>query len=75
MGTRTARAEELQFDEIIACADAPNKASFQVMKKAGMNYEKRVLVDGMDTVYYKLRRDEYQPFTLDFEITVKELKE
>ena len=75
MGTRTARAEELQFDEIIACADAPNKASFQVMVKAGMHYEKRLLVDGMDTVYYKLRRDDYQPLTLDFEITVKELKE
>jgi len=35
-------------------------ASIRVMEKAGMRFEKRVIVNGRDTVYYKISREEFQ---------------
>ncbi len=52
--------ETLGFDEIIASADAPNEASFRVMKKAGMTFQKRLLLDGLDTVYYVISRQDFE---------------
>jgi ribosomal-protein-alanine N-acetyltransferase len=45
------------FGRIIASADAPNTASHRVMEKAGMRFEKRVTVNGLDTVYYAIARE------------------
>jgi ribosomal-protein-alanine N-acetyltransferase len=50
--------EELGFSRIIASADAPNAASLRVMEKAGMRFEKRIVINGRDTVYYEISRDE-----------------
>jgi len=47
---------ELGFTRIVASADAPNTASFRVMEKAGMKFEKRVTIDGRDTIYYTIER-------------------
>jgi ribosomal-protein-alanine N-acetyltransferase len=44
------------FERIVACADAPNRASLRVMEKAGMTFERRALVDGRDTIYYVATR-------------------
>ncbi len=48
------------FDEVIAAADAPNEASLAVMQRAGMRYHKRAVKDGIDTVYYRIGRDDAQ---------------
>jgi ribosomal-protein-alanine N-acetyltransferase len=45
---------ELRFTRIVASADAPNLASFRVMEKAGMKFEKRVTIEGRDTIYYAI---------------------
>ena len=66
LATEAARAvieygfKELAFDRIIASADAPNQASLRVMEKAGMSFDKRVEIEGLDTVYYTISRDEFQ---------------
>ena len=52
--------EILRLDEIIASADAPNEASFRVMKKAGMTFQKRLLLDGLDTIYYVISRQDFE---------------
>ena len=65
LATEAARAlirygfEELSFDRIIASADAPNLASLRVMEKAGMSFDKRVFINGLDTVYYTISREEF----------------
>jgi [ribosomal protein S5]-alanine N-acetyltransferase len=58
LATEAARAvisygfEQIGFPEIVAAADIPNTASFEVMKRLGMSYWKREgLID-----YYKLVR-------------------
>jgi [ribosomal protein S5]-alanine N-acetyltransferase len=67
LATEAARAvirygfEELSFDRIIASADAPNQASLRVMEKAGMRFDRRLLINGLDTVYYTISREEFQP--------------
>ncbi|MGH9900270.1 MAG: GNAT family N-acetyltransferase [Pyrinomonadaceae bacterium] len=53
--------EELSLDRVVASADAPNEASFRVMEKAGMTFEKRVLMNDRDTVYYAITREEFRP--------------
>ena len=51
--------EHLGFERVIAAADVPNKASFRVMEMAGMKYDKRVMAEGLDTIYYGVNRDDY----------------
>ncbi len=48
--------EELQFNAVLASADAPNAASICVMQKAGMKFFKRVNINGLDTIYYRVER-------------------
>ena len=52
--------EELGLERIEASTDAANLASIRVMEKAGMKFEKRVYVRGLDTVYYSLCREVFQ---------------
>ncbi|HEX8088914.1 MAG TPA: GNAT family N-acetyltransferase [Blastocatellia bacterium] len=65
LATELARAairygfEEMAFDRVIASADAPNLASLRVMQKAGMAFDRRVSVNGLDTVYYIISREEF----------------
>ena len=56
--------ETLSFDEIIASTDPPNKASIRVMEKVGMNFQKRVLIDGLDMIYYAISRATFEAVDL-----------
>jgi ribosomal-protein-alanine N-acetyltransferase len=64
LATEAARAmirfalEDLGFDRVIASADAPNAASLRVMEKAGMNFDRRDLVNGLDTIFYSIERQD-----------------
>jgi ribosomal-protein-alanine N-acetyltransferase len=53
--------ERLSFNQITASTDAPNQASVRVMEKAGMRFDKRIEKNGLDTIYYQIRREEWQP--------------
>jgi ribosomal-protein-alanine N-acetyltransferase len=52
---------EHSFDRIEASTDGTNRASIRVMEKAGMKFEKRVCLKGIDTIYYSISR--HQPFS------------
>ncbi|HWQ34793.1 MAG TPA: GNAT family N-acetyltransferase [Blastocatellia bacterium] len=53
--------ERLSLDQIAASTDAPNQASVRVMEKAGMKFDKRIEKNGLDTIYYLIRREEWHP--------------
>ena len=53
--------EELGCDRIVGSTDVPNIASARVMEKAGMTYEKRLLIHNLDTVYYVIARESFTP--------------
>jgi len=67
LATEAARAmirygfEKLALTSVIASADAVNTSSLRVMEKAGMTFEKRAMIGGLDTVYYTLLREAFQP--------------
>lgn len=46
----------LGFEEVRGSADAGNTASLRLMEKLGMSQERRATVQGLDTVFYSLRR-------------------
>jgi RimJ/RimL family protein N-acetyltransferase len=50
---------QLGFERIQASADAPNLASFRVMEKLGMQFVKRGISDGLDTIYYAITRNTF----------------
>lgn len=74
LATEAARAmirygfEEKSFASVIASADAPNLASLQVLEKIGLRFEKRSDKNGLATVYYRLRRSEWQPDDSPYEL-------
>jgi len=51
--------EALGFDHIAATTDAPNAASVRVLDKLGMRFQRRAAVDGLDTCFYLLTRDDW----------------
>ncbi len=53
--------EVLGLTRIAGSTDAANAASIRVMENAGMTFEKRVLKNGLDTIYYAVRRDAFRP--------------
>ena len=53
--------EELEFSEVWASTDAPNVASVSVLEKAGLRFERRAVVDGLETLFYCLPRSAFQP--------------
>jgi [ribosomal protein S5]-alanine N-acetyltransferase len=52
--------EVLDFQVIEASTDVANAASLRVLEKLGMVLCRRVVVDGLDTVYYSLARPNWQ---------------
>jgi ribosomal-protein-alanine N-acetyltransferase len=52
--------EELGFDEVKASADAANVASERVMEKLGMKFTTRREAEGLDTIFYTIKRAEFQ---------------
>jgi len=67
LATEMARAmirygfQELSFERITASTDALNLASLRVMEKCGMSFEKRAIINGLDTVFYSISREAFQP--------------
>jgi len=74
IGTEAARAclhygfETLRLERIIALADPQNIASWRVMEKAGLTYQKEVFFFGMQLVYYQILRQQFQISTLPYRI-------
>ena len=74
LATEAARAmirfgfENLGLDWVDASADAPNVASFRVMEKAGMTYDRREEVNGLDTISYRLVRANFKPDDSFYEV-------
>lgn len=52
--------ENLHFDQIIASTDEPNAASIRVMEKTGMTFDRRITINGLDTLYYVLHRADFR---------------
>ena len=74
LATEAARAmiglafERLGLQRVVASADAPNIASLRVMERAGMKFDRRQTVNGLDTVYYRLDRQDYVPDSSLYEL-------
>jgi RimJ/RimL family protein N-acetyltransferase len=71
LATEAARAvlrygfEELGFERVWAATDPPNAASVRVMERLGMRFDRRGTLDGLDTLFYALTRDELRERPLD----------
>jgi [ribosomal protein S5]-alanine N-acetyltransferase len=48
--------EQLGLEQIVASTDAPNKASVRVMEKSGMCFDRRVVISGRETIFYRIDR-------------------
>jgi RimJ/RimL family protein N-acetyltransferase len=51
--------EKIGFDRVKACTDAPNVASQQLMERVGMTRISRELIDGLDTLCYEVKQQDY----------------
>lgn len=51
--------EELGLDRIVASTDTPNAASIDVMRRAGMAFDRRETVDDLDTTFYAIGRGSF----------------
>jgi len=48
---------------VVAATDVPNAASVGVMERLGMRFMHRGTLNGLDTLFYELRREDYRPAT------------
>jgi ribosomal-protein-alanine N-acetyltransferase len=53
--------QDLGFDEVRGSTDAPNERSARLMQRLGMEFERREVVGGLDTVFYAIRRSAWSP--------------
>ncbi len=64
--------EERELAHIYAGADPPNGASFRVIEKLGMKFARKTMVNGVETLYYVMSRDDYKiHLELDSKMDVK----
>jgi [ribosomal protein S5]-alanine N-acetyltransferase len=49
----------LDCTRVTAATDVPNVASAQVMQRLGMRFTRRGTLNGLDTVFYELRREDF----------------
>ena len=52
--------EDLGFSTVEASTDPDNAASLRVLDKLGMLLQRRAVVDGLETVFYQLTRDQWE---------------
>ncbi|HEX4946435.1 MAG TPA: GNAT family N-acetyltransferase [Blastocatellia bacterium] len=52
--------EEIGLERIYAGTDPPNTASVRVMEKAGMRFDKRTQINGLEAIYYVISRADYR---------------
>jgi RimJ/RimL family protein N-acetyltransferase len=48
----------LGVGEIVAATDVPNTASVRVMERLGMRFERRGALNGLDTLFYRITRED-----------------
>ena len=64
--------EERELAHIYAGADPPNVASFRVIEKLGMKFSRKMVVNGLDVIYYAICRYDYKiHLELDSKLDVK----
>jgi ribosomal-protein-alanine N-acetyltransferase len=51
--------QQLGFATISSCTDPPNRASIAVLERLGMTVEKQVIIDGRDTIFYRIEREQF----------------
>ena len=51
--------DTLGFTRLRAATDVPNAASVRVMERLGMRFMCRGTLNGLDTLFYEVRRDEF----------------
>ena len=61
--------EQVGLSSILASADAPNTASLRVMEKAGMSFDRRETINGMDTISYSLDRQHFKPGSAFYDVS------
>ena len=49
----------LGLTEVVAATDVPNHASARVLERLGMQFERRGLLNGLDTLFYRLPRQRF----------------
>jgi [ribosomal protein S5]-alanine N-acetyltransferase len=49
----------LGVTEVVAATDVPNHASVRVLERIGMQFERRSQPNGLDTLFYRLRRERF----------------
>lgn len=52
--------DNLGLERIVASADVPNVASIRVMEKLGMQFDKQETVNGLELVFYSIRRKAFE---------------
>ena len=53
--------------EIVAATDVPNHASARVLERLGMQFDRRGLLNGLDTLFYRLPRERFTGSPADSE--------
>lgn len=53
--------DALGFGEVWGSTDAPNERSIRLMRRLGMEFQRRAEVDGLDTVFFAARRGSWRP--------------
>jgi len=52
--------DSLGLERIVTSADVPNVASIRVMEKLGMQFDKQETVNGLELVFYSIRREAFE---------------
>ncbi|MGK7928831.1 MAG: GNAT family N-acetyltransferase [Spirulina sp.] len=66
LGTEMARAmvkygfETLGFTRVVASTDTPNQRSIAVLERLGMLREKQQNIDGKETIFYRIAKEQFE---------------
>lgn len=52
--------ETCKLERLVAGADPPNVASFRVMERLGMKYDRHAQREGLEVVYFAIKKDVWQ---------------
>lgn len=51
--------EQLDFASVQASTDLANQSSIQMLEKLGMTFQRRALVEGLDTLFYSISKQQW----------------
>ena len=55
--------EILQCSSVVAATDVPNDSSIRALRRLGMTIERRGVLNGLDTLFFRLSREEFAAST------------